>query len=269
MTSVSVQKIAGHVGAEVSGVDLNTLSDDVFDAIRVALLENGVIVFRDQALTPEGHIAFAERWGKIDVNRFFQPVEGYPKIAEVRTEPHQNKVIGGSWHTDHSYDPAPAMASILCAREVPDYGGDTCFASMTAAFAALSPGMQAMLEGLKAWHSDATFGVDDDGRFDTTATTKPTRHPVVIRHPETGEKSLYVNGDFTTHFDGWTVEESKPLLEYLYAFATRAEFCCRVRWEAGTVAMWENRLVHHLAVADYQGQARLMHRITVEGVPLS
>ena len=269
MTGLRIRRMSGQVGAELDGVSLSALDDDDFARVRDALFAHGVIVFREQTLTPEQHMAFAERFGDIDVNRFFTPVAAYPRIAEVRTEPHQHEVIGASWHTDHSYDPVPAMASILVAREVPEHGGDTLFASMTAAHDALSPGLREMLSGLRAWHSDGSFArAVKDGRLSDTGITQPNLHPVIIRHPHTGARAVYVNGDFTTHFEDWTEEESAPLLAWLYRFVTRAEFCCRLRWAPGTVAMWDNRLVQHLAVADYAGQRRLMHRVTVAGQAL-
>lgn len=270
MTGLTVDKLTTHTGAEVAGVSLACLTDDEFDQIRTVLFEHGVVFFRDQPLTPEQHIAFAERFGPIDINRFFAKADGYPQIAEVRTEPSQNKVIGGSWHSDHTYDEIPAMCSILLARDVPDFGGDTQFASAAAAYHALSDGLRQSLERMDAWHSDGSFIENDgDDRIDVKGITKPNRHPVLIRHPQTGQKSIYVNGDFTTHFDGWTKEESDPLLTYLYAFITRPERCCRFQWRPNSVAIWDNRLVQHLAVGDYFGQRRLMHRITVEGQPLT
>jgi taurine dioxygenase len=269
MSKPEITKLAGHVGAEVSGVELSALTEGEMDGVRQALFDHGVIVFRDQTFSPEDHINFAERFGGIDVNRFFTPVPEHPRIAEVRTKPEQTVVIGGTWHSDHTYDPAPAMASVLVAREVPPFGGDTMFASMTAACAHLSDGLRATLEGLNAWHSDAAFqnSILDD-RLSDDGVTQPVLHPSIISHPQTGQRALFVNGDFTTHFDGWTVAESKPLLEYLYAFATQPAFTCRVRWAPGAVAIWDNRLVQHYAIADYSGQSRLMHRITVTGQPL-
>lgn len=269
MSDVDVRRMSGHCGAEIFGIDLNTLDDSGFDVIRDALFDAGVVVLRDQALEPPAHIALAERFGKIDVNRFFTPVADWPIIAEVRTRADQAQVIGGTWHTDHSYDPAPAMCSILVARDLPPAGGDTHFASMTAVAQALSPGLRATLETLDAWHSDASF---TNGQLnidpESEAFRAPSLHPVLIRHPHTGAQALYVNGDFTTHFDGWTREESAPLLAYLYHFATQPIFTCRIRWTPGSVAIWDNRLVQHYATADYPGHARLMHRITVEGQAL-
>ena len=270
LSDVTLHPLSGHVGAEVEGVDLRDLTPGTVAAVQAALFTHGVIVFRDQSVTPEDHIALAQSIGPIDINRFFTPVADHPQIAEVRTEAHHDTVIGGSWHTDHSYDPAPAMASILVAHDVPPQGGDTMFASQVAALDLLSDGLRGMLQGLWAWHSDGSFAdTNVADRVDGSKTTDPVRHPVVIAHPQTGQPALYVNGDFTTHFDGWTPEESAPLLHYLYATCTRAEITCRVRWRPGTVAIWDNRLVQHLAIADYLGHRRLMHRITIAGQPLA
>ena len=265
----AIEKLTGHVGASLTGHQLNHLTDAAFDGLRDALFTHGVIAMPDQHLAPEAHIDLAKRFGEIDVNRFFKPVDGYPEIAEVRTTPEMTRVIGGTWHSDHSYDPAPAMCSILSARALPPYGGDTQFASMVAAAKALSPGLHSMLEGLRACHTDASFGQSKVGLGgDPTAHRAPVSHPVLIHHPQTGAQALYVNGDFTTHFEGWSEDESAPLLDYLYRFATQPAFTCRVRWTPGKVTIWDNRLVQHYATADYSGHARLMHRITVAGQPL-
>jgi taurine dioxygenase len=166
----------------------------------------GVIFFRDQDLSPEQHIAFAKRWGEIEINRFFRPVEGYPMIAEVRKEPEQKQNIGSTWHTDHSYDQAPAMGSILYAREVPEVGGDTLFANMCLAYETFSEGLKETLAGLRAWHSSRhVFGhggsardLQRDARIgNPELATQDALHPVVIRHPTTGRKALYVNASFT------------------------------------------------------------------------
>ncbi|TWT05059.1 TauD/TfdA family dioxygenase [Reyranella sp. CPCC 100927] len=277
--TIQVRRVTGGCGAEISGVDLTRLSNRQWDEVRRAFVDHGVIFFRDQDLSPEQHIQFARRWGPIDINRFFTPVEGYPEIAEVRKEKAQKTNIGGGWHTDHSYDPAPAMGSILLAREVPDEGGDTLFASMYAAYEALSDGLRQTLEGLRAIHSDEhVFGAkgyhkqtaDTVGRIGNAhAVRGDVTHPVVITHPESGRKALYVNPGFTVRFDGWSEADSKPLLEHLYRHATRPEFTCRFRWTPGALAFWDNRATWHYAANDYHGEQRLMHRITVAGCTLS
>ena len=276
---INVKPQSAALGAVIEGLDLaQDLSDSTLEELKSALGRYSVIFFRNQDLTPQQHIDLAERWGSINVNRFFKPLEGYPKIAQVIKEADQKENIGGAWHTDHSYDEIPAMGSILYARKVPQVGGDTLFSSMYLAYEALSDGMKEMLNGLEAWHSSRHafgYGVSDsehyeDGRLaNPDLATQDALHPVVITHPLTGRKALYVNADFTVRFDGWTVEESKPLLDFLYAHGARQEFTCRFQWEAGSIAFWDNRATWHYAINDYHGEQRIMHRITLEGVPLN
>lgn len=275
---IGVEPLSGAVGAEVSGVELSGgLEDKEVAELRVAFAEHGVLFFRDQSLTPERQIAFAERWGKIVVNRFFTPLEGYPQVAEVRKEPHQALNIGGGWHTDHSYDEIPALGSILSAQELPDEGGDTLFAGMAAAYDALSEGLKETLSGLRALHSSRHVfgeGAELPGELkerlgNPEKATQDTVHPVVITHPLSGRKVLYVNPGFTRRFDGWSHEESQPLLQYLYEHAAQSEFTCRFQWHPGSVAFWDNRATWHYALNDYPGKRRLMHRITLDGEALS
>jgi len=278
---LEIRPLGPALGAEIGGVDIAAgIDDQQFAELRRAFAEYAVIFLRDQRITPDEHIAFARRWGEINVNRFFRAVDTHPLIAEVRKEPDQKANIGSSWHTDHSYDQVPAMGSLLYAREVPEIGGDTLFASMYAACDALSSGLRAMLSTMHALHSSrhafgagAYLGADLDdigGRLgNTEAATQDAIHPVIIRHPLSGRPALYVNGDFTLRFDGWSQAESQPLLDYLYAHASRPEFSCRFRWRRGSMAIWDNRATHHCALNDYQGQRRVMHRITIDGVPLA
>ena len=276
MTELCIQRASTALGAEIQDVDVTDLSDSAFEQLRKAHRDHGVIFLRDQKLTPEQHIAFAQRWGKINVNRFFGAVPDYPQIAEVRKEPDQKINIGGGWHADHSYDLEPAMGSILYALEIPATGGDTLFASMYAAYDALSSGLKKVLEGLEAVHSSRhVFGAASSGTGDLTgrignpeAATQDAVHPVVIRHPDSGRKALYVNPGFTVRFKGWSREESSPLLDYLYQHAVRPEFTIRFQWKPGSIAFWDNRATWHYALNDYQGQKRLMHRITIEGSAL-
>ena len=275
---IQVEPVSPHVGAEISGVDLaRPIAADAFAEIRRAFGQYGVVFFRDQDLTPEQHVACAERFAPIDINRFFTAVPGYPMIAEVRKEPEQTRNIGGGWHTDHSYDQVPALGSMLYAREVPQIGGDTLFASMYAAYDALSNGLKAMLEGLAACHSSRHVFCPDGrarqgdlaGRIGNPELAKQDAvHPVVIRHPETGRKALYINPGFTLRFEGWAEDESRPLLQYLYQHAVRPEFTCRFHWRVGSLALWDNRSTWHFAVNDYHGERRLLHRITLQGSSL-
>ena len=195
----------------------------------------------------------------------------------MRKEPEQAFNIGGGWHTDHSYDQIPALGSMLYARELPPAGGDTIYASMYAAYDALSDGMKQMLEGLNAVHSSRhVFGATANRPTEVTdrlgnaeAATQDAIHPVVLTHPRSGRKGLYVNPGFTVRFDGWTELESEPLLRFLYQHAARPEFTYRFEWAPGSLAFWDNRSTWHFAVNDYHGQRRLMHRITLEGEPLT
>ena len=275
---MEIRPISEALGAEIIGVDFAAGVDDgTFARIREAFHEHGVIVVRDQTLTPDQHLAAARRFGAINFNRFFTPVAGYPGVAEVRKEPDQKLNIGRDWHTDHSYDEAPALGSMLYAIEVPAVGGDTLFANMSLALESLSDGLKAFLSKLRAVHSSRhVFGprriADPDlrARFrNADQAVQDAVHPVVVRHPETGRRVLYVNPSFTVRFDGWTVEESKPMLDWLYAHATRPEFSCRVRWRKGSLALWDNRATWHMALNDYHGHRRLMHRVTIEGSRLS
>ncbi len=275
---IDIRPLGGAVGAEIHGLNLSRpLDGDDIETVRSALFEHGVVFFRDQHLTPEQHIAFAERFASININRFFRHVPDYPMIAEVRKEPDQKANIGGGWHTDHSYDQVPALGSILYAREIPPFGGDTLFASMYAAYDALSDGLKATLEGMRAIHSSRhvfgannQYGAEHAGRIgNPELATQDAIHPVVIRHPGSGRRALYVNPGFTLQFEGWAVEESRPLLDYLYRHASRPEFICRFRWQPGSLAFWDNRATWHYALNDYQGERRLLHRITLEGVSLT
>lgn len=278
--TITATPLSPALGAEIGGVDIAAgIDEKQFAELRQAFVDFGVIFLRDQHITEDQQVAFAERWGRININRFFRPVDTHPMIAEVRKEPQQKANIGERWHTDHSYDEIPALGSILYAREVPRVGGDTLFASMYAAYDSLSDGMKRMLSTLRALHSSRhSFGegayVDTDpedlgGRLgNPELATQDALHPVVIRHPLSGRPALYVNREFTLRFEGWSVEESEALLEYLYAHASRPEFTCRFRWQQGSMAIWDNRATHHCALNDYHGERRLMHRITIEGEAL-
>lgn len=279
-SDIRVAPFSSALGALVTGIDLREpLSDEQFAVLQKAFRDHEVLFFRDQQLTPEQHLAFARRWAPIDVNRFFKAVPGYPEIAEVRKEADQRTNIGGGWHTDHSYDPEPAMGSLLLAREVPPLGGDTLFASMSRALEALSPSLQQTLEGLRAVHSARhVFGekggyasrADAGDRIGNAAGVREdVVHPVVIRHPLSGRRILYVNPGFTVRFDGWTQAESEPLLQFLYQHAAQPEFSCRFDWTSGAMAFWDNRATWHFALNDYHGHRRVMHRITVQGGPVS
>ena len=268
----------GGVGAFVNDIDLRSVDAGQAAALRRALGRHGVLFFRGQQLDCDALVGFARTMGEININRFFARSDTHPEVAIVLKEPDQKHNIGGGWHTDHSYDAAPALGSILAAVETPPHGGDTLFASTYGAWDALSDGMKRMLAGLRAVHSSRhVFGAAAADRQaeiraehyrNADQATQDSVHPVAIRHPIAGRPSLYVNPGFTLRFDGWTEAESRPLLDYLYALATRPENTCRFRWEPGSVAFWDNRATWHYALNDYGGHRRLMHRVTLEGEAL-
>jgi taurine dioxygenase len=270
-----VRPISGSLGAEILGIDLAAEpGHNVIAAIRQAWLEHAVVFFRDQDLPPAKFLAFAERFGEVIEYPFVKGIEGFPKIIPIVKLEHETRNFGGIWHSDTSYLEAPPMGTMLVAREVPPRGGDTQFASATLAYEALSDGMKRMLDGLIAVNTsakaDMTSTREDRPRIRDNAKAEAKNdyvgeHPVVRTHPETGRKALYVNVAHTLRFKDMTVQESAPLLEFLFQHQTRPEFTCRFRWEVGSLAFWDNRCVLHNPVNDYHGYRRIMHRLTLAG----
>lgn len=279
---MQITPLAG-AGAEITGVDIRHLTAADLAAIKAAYADHGVIFFRDQSLSEDDHIAFARRFGPININRFFLAHERYPEIALVLKEKEQKTNIGGGWHTDHSYDAEPAMGSILVARQLPDAGGDTWFASMYTAYDTLDAATKQEIAGLRAVHSAKhIFGSATQNYYKSNADTGPrignaaaadvledVTHPVVITHPLSGRKALYVNPAFTTRIAGYADEPSNALLMRLYAHAMKPDHAHRFKWQPGSVAFWDNRSTWHWAMNDYHGERRLMHRITIEGCALN
>jgi len=268
---ISAAKIAGALGAEISGVDLaRPLSPEEFGEIKRHWLEHLVVFFRNQNLTETQYMSFAEQFGEPIEYPLVKGIAGFPKIIEVKKLEHERVAFGGIWHTDTAYLERPPMASMLLARELPPHGGDTLFANMYLAFDSLSPALQKLLEGLKAINSStkADASKTREDRIKTDGAGKQdflAEHPVVRTHPETGRKALYVNSGHTVRFAGWTEEESAPLLKFLYEHQVRPEFTCRFRWQPGSIALWDNRCAQHNPVNDYHGHRRVMHRITLAG----
>ncbi len=270
---MQTKRIAGALGAEIHGIDLAAgLTESQAAQVRQALLEHQVIFFRDQRLDAAQYLRFAQAMGQPVEYPFVKGLDGYPVIIEVKKLEHERTNFGGIWHSDTTYLEQPPMGSMLLAREVPPFGGDTLFASQYAAYEALSEGMRRLLEPLRAVNSSAKADVSktredriaSDGRADAKKDYE-SRHPVVRTHPETGRKALYVNVAHTVRFDGMTEEESAPLLHFLYQHQVRPEFTCRFAWQPGSLAFWDNRCVQHNPVNDYHGFRRLMHRITLAG----
>ena len=276
--SLQIRRTAGALGAEISGVDLSqALPDATIAAIRQALLDHQVIFFRDQALSPERQVAFGARFGPLNIHPYVAGMAGHPEVMEVVKEPEDRVNFGGGWHSDMSFLERPAIGSILYAVETPAFGGDTLFASQAAAFEALSPGLQATLEGLNAVHSAAREYSSEGHSAQKRKSMAVAEadglvgeyvHPMVLVHPETGRKALYVNPAFTIRIEGWKTRESKALLDYLFEHCRYEGFTCRFSWQAGSVAFWDNRSVWHFALNDYPGQRRHMRRVTVDPWPV-
>lgn len=256
------------VGAEIGGVSLSEpIDDETFAELRRALLEYKVIFFREQNITPEQHVAFARRFGELEVHPFVPHRDGHPEVMVLK----KNANIGGYenvWHSDVTWRLAPSLGSVLLAREVPAVGGDTLFSDMYSAYDGLDDELRASLEGLRAVHDfTRTFGIflDKDELAKKQREFPPAEHPVVRTHPETGRKGLYVNAAFTSHIVGMERAESDRLLELLYRQAAVPEYQCRFRWRPCSIAFWDNRAVQHYASSDYYPQRRLMERVTIVG----
>lgn len=268
----SVVRLAGAVGAEIAGIDLREpLSAERVAGVRRVWLQHGVVFLRDQQLTSDQFLNFAQAIGTPVEYPFVNGIAGYPTIIEVKKLEHERVNFGGVWHTDTAYLDRPPMATMLLAREVPPQGGDTLFASQVAAYDALSDGMKQLLSGLRC--------VNSSDKADTSRTREDriaeggrgerrsyeAEHPAVRVHPETGRRALYMNAGHTVRFSGMTEAESGPLLEFLFEHQKKEEFTCRFRWQAGSIALWDNRCVQHYPVNDYHGYRRVMHRITLAG----
>jgi taurine dioxygenase len=271
--SLQIRPLASALGAEIAGVDLSgDLDDRTIAAIRRAWLDHLVIFFRGQVLPAERLLAFARRFGEVVEYPFIKGIEGFPLITPVVKIEHERVNFGGLWHSDTAYLERPPMGTMLIAREVPPYGGDTLFASMYLAYETLSAGMQRLLDGLVAVNSSAKADVTKtredrlrDGARSDAKRKYVAEHPVVRTHPETGRKALYVNPGHTVRFKDMTEEESAALLQYLFAHQQRPEFTCRFRWEQGSLAFWDNRCAHHNPINDYHGFRRVMHRVNLAG----
>jgi taurine dioxygenase len=266
--TIELRKSTPIIGAEIFGVDLSEpLSNQQFQEVYDALMDRLVIFFRDQKLDVEQHKAFGRRFGKLHVHPAAPSVlPGHPEILVIKADERSHRVAGEEWHSDVSCDPEPPMGSILYLTEVPpDGGGDTMFANMYLAYETLSEPIRKMLDGLTAVHDGehvyrGRYGVDDAGK-----TFPRAEHPVVRTHPVTGKKCLYVNRPFTTRIVGLSKSESDAILEMLYQHVETPEFCMRLRWQANSIAFWDNRCVQHHALWDYYPNKRYGHRVTICG----
>ena len=271
---MKVTPIAGALGAEVEGVDLAALNDESFAFIKQAFLNHHVLMFHDQNLTPEQHLAVGRRFGDLDIAPFVKAMDEYPEIIEVIKNPEDKINFGAGWHSDFSFKEEPPLGSLLYALETPPQGGDTMFANLHLAYETLSDGMKEMLDGLVGVHSPrrsySAAALASRKRSGMTIEADETsestwEHPLIRVHADTGRRCLFVNSIYTIGIKGWTEAESRPLLEYLNAHAVRPEFTCRFRWRTNSLAFWDNRCVLHSALNDYAGYRRHMRRVTVVG----
>lgn len=260
------------IGADVIGANLSTVSDEAFAEIKHALHEHLVLFFHDQHLSEEAHLSFSSRFGDMEVHEVFTPLQGHPEISVLEHD-EKRPPISDSWHSDVTYRPQPSMASVLYARTIPSNGGDTLWRSAYAAYDALSQPMQKFLEGLHAEH-DFLLAYGDylrgqEGGLEkirqAQITTPPVVHPLIVIHPVTGKRLLYVNPTFTTKIVGLRRPESDALLRMLFEHLNEPEFHVRFKWEENDVVVWDNRATQHYATGDYYPEYRRMHRITVGG----
>ena len=266
--AIQVEKLTPIIGAEIAGVDLaKGLSREQFDEVSRALAENLVIFFRDQVITPEQHLAFGRLFGDLHVHPAAPHVEAVPELLMIHADRNSTRANGEDWHTDVSCDAEPPMGSILRITECPPSGGDTLFASMYAAYDALSDRMKAYLDGLAAIHDGegvyrgaySNFGVKDKETYPRA------EHPVVRTHPVTGKKALYINRIFTARILGLPRDEGDALLAFLIDHAENPLWQCRFRWRANSMAFWDNRCAQHRAMWDYWPKTRAGFRVTVKG----
>ena len=275
---ITVTPIAGTMGAEIQGVNLAKLDDETFGELYNAWLRYQVVVLRDQDITPDQQLSFALRFGEIHHHPYMKGMDDHPDILEIIKEAGDNYTFGAAWHTDQMFNPQPAKATMLYAKETPSAGGDTMFSNMHDAYNALSDNMKKMLSGVKTWcvgdrfklsgksaRTDRYGGnktmaskVRDPGNLQTESA-----HPLFRTHPETGRIALYI-GNHAQTLEGFNDAEAEPLMQFLREHSIRPEFTCRVNWRPGTLTLWDNRSVQHYAVPDYN-ERRRMHRITIAG----
>jgi alpha-ketoglutarate-dependent taurine dioxygenase len=281
--ALDVTPLSAHIGAELRGLDLRSLSDAEVAAIRAAWLEYKVVFFPGQHLEPAEHLAFAARLG--------EPTEGHPVIPGIADHPEVFEIdytqaselaalygdvagrsTGLSWHTDVTFVKRPPAGSILRAVVVPDAGGDTLFSNQQAAFEGLSPSLQDYLSTLTAVHDgehqfSKILSLVGEGTWEGKKFTslEPVEHPVVITHPETGKRVLFVNPGFTSHVKDLSRAESDALLGFLYAHSVRPEYVVRYHWTPGTLGFWDNFATQHSVVGDYGSNPRVIQRVTLRG----
>lgn len=268
-----LKKAAGAIGAYIEDIDLADTAEleDAFADIHSALLDHGVLFLRNQQVEPQVFQTLARRFGQVEGHPAYPVVAGADDVQILEsTEAAPSKIE--AWHTDMTFRPAPPAITLLHGQIIPEYGGDTLWASASAAFAALSAPMQEFLVELEAVH-DFRHGFQEslaepggqERLQPAIDANPPVTHPLVITHPDSGRRALYVNSLFTTHIVGLSADESRGILEFLYQHTVTDEFTVRLRWQEGTIAIWDNRLTQHKPINDFFPQHRKMHRVTIAG----
>lgn len=275
-TNIKISPIAGALGADVSGVTLDSFrNEETWKQIYDAFTKYKVLAFRDLEIDNDGMMEICSRFGQPSYYYFVEGMPDHPFIHEIIKEPHETKNYGGGWHFDTPYIPDPPIATMLYCLECPEYGGDTMFANTISAYRALSPGMKLMLAPLKCVHNAGLKGLGGrSAHYDSNFGSMKTQnieisdeiesiHPLIQTHWVTKEKYLYVSRTHTTKIAGMTEYESRPIIEYLQFHITKPEFTCRLRWTPNTLAIWDNLLLQHFPINDYHGHRRHMRRLAV------
>jgi taurine dioxygenase len=274
-----IRPLTPSLGAEISGIDINRIDAQTLAQIRACWLQYKVIFIREQKIDLDDLCRFSQGFGELMQLPYIKPAEGFPKVIRVLKEADEINmgVFGGDWHSDFSFLAEPPMASILYGNDIPPLGGDTLWVNMAQAWKDLPEDLRQQLKGKIAIHIGAPYGVshapEESTQFkgsieiarNNPEADEETRHPAVCRHPDTGEEMLFISPTYTTRIDGFSEPESDTLLNKLYQHCTRPEFSCRFNWQAGTLAIWDNRNTMHYAVNDYDGFRREMFRTTIKG----
>ena len=271
---ISVNPVSGALGAEITGVDLSQpLDNKTFSDIYQAFLDHLVIFFRDQVITQDQQKAFSQRFGKLHIHPLTEGMEGHPEVIEIIKEPEERHNWGDRWHIDLTGLERPTLGSVLYAKEIPEYCGDTQWANMYLAYETLSDGMKKLIDGLVCVNTGGADGYKNfKGMQHIDAPPMRAEHPLVRTHPDTGKKSLFLSRKAAKHFKDMTPEESAPLLDYLYEHLINPDFACRFHWRDNSIAMWDNRCTQHRVQADYfyeqrgfEPVRRRLHRVSIEG----
>jgi taurine dioxygenase len=277
---IEVQPLTGVLGAHIVGVDLREpLSADVWEEIGNAFADHQVVMFPDQKLSHEQHVAFGRGFGEVIRLPQLHSVEGHPDVQIIRRlATDTGRVVGENWHADSTYLEEPPLAVVMRAVDVPPYGGDTGFLSMYAAYEALSPAYKALIAPLNVVHSATRiFGsayLAQSRRYnasgaktqmDVALGDREMVHPLVCTHEVSGRPFLYLNKTYSQRIEGLTTEESAPIMSFLHEHCARFDFTCRARWHNDQILVWDNRCTMHRAIPDYAGQDRYMTRITIAG----